>query len=457
MLALLAGMSGCGARGEAVERLDPAPLPSIILITLDTVRADHLHCYGYARATSTQIDAFADSATRYTQAMSTAPWTVPAHASMFTGMAPFRHGAHSFRIEELSENVYPLAEERLTLAEALAAEGYFTGAFVSNTAFLHPHWNLGQGFQTYKAERLRAEALNKLVFGYLDLVENDRFFLFINYMDAHRPYNAAPRPEVVDPPPPNDQGQLLNQLIAATMLNPSEPPPTELRQKVIDQYDTAIANLDTQVGALFDELRRRKLFDDCLIIVTSDHGEYFGEHALVEHSKDVYQPALHVPLIIKRPKQTQGAVDEAMISLMDLPFLIAREMPAGAREKLAARFPVQPGQHPIIAENYYARSHDVLNPNWGKRFDRVRAALLAWPYKVIWSSNGPAELYNLGNDPGELHDIAASRPDLTRRLVEQLVEYRTRGKAPMQRTVLPEASEDLREQLRSLGYAGEDQ
>jgi len=192
----------------APDRRADAP-PNVVLLVLDTVRSDHLGCYGYGRPTSPGIDAFARGATRYTRSLSAAPWTVPTHASLFTGKAPLAHGAHTIKIEARGHpDVRPLDDDALTLAEVFAAEGYDTAAFAANTAFLARQWKLDQGFQTYHLERVRADALNRSVFAWLDAHGDEPFFLFVNYIDAHRPYDTRPRRGFLDPPASQDPNLL---------------------------------------------------------------------------------------------------------------------------------------------------------------------------------------------------------------------------------------------------------
>ncbi|MCZ6816562.1 MAG: sulfatase, partial [Planctomycetota bacterium] len=284
-------------------------MPNVILITLDTLRADHLGCYGYDRPTSPRIDAFAETATLYRRGYATSPWTVPTHGSLFTGKFPYEHGAHSFKVDRPVMNVNRLPLEHLTLAEALKSEGYQTGAFIANNGYLTAGSQFNQGFDTYHVERVYADTLNERIFAWLDARRDKRFFIFINHIDTHRPYNTAPRPGITDRPVVRDQGQLLDRLYAAVMPG-TGPIPSDLVARVTDQYDTAVANVDAAIGSLLDKLESMGIYDRTLIVLTSDHGEYIGEHHLVEHSKDVYQEVLWVPLIVKGVGQTSGKAIE---------------------------------------------------------------------------------------------------------------------------------------------------
>jgi arylsulfatase A-like enzyme len=266
----------------------------VVLITLDSLAASHLGCYGYERDTSPYIDAFAAGATLYQRAFATAPWTLPTHASMMTGRFPFEHGAHTFKINDHVVREYPLDESFLTLAEALKQEGFETAAFTANTAYLDPRWNLSQGFDVYENKRLQGEHINQKIFDWLDSHRSDRFFLFINYMDTHGPYNTRKpreRPDFLDHVSTRKTDPMFDDL-TARLIEGDEPHPEAELRLLGDLYDIAIANVDEYLQALFDRLRDLGLYDELMIVVTSDHGEYFGEHGLVEHSKDDFREAL---------------------------------------------------------------------------------------------------------------------------------------------------------------------
>ncbi len=452
-----AGLLGCGDAGGAA---DTGPPPNVVLISLDTVRADHLSCYGYPRPTTPNLDALAAGATRYDPCQATAPWTVPAHASMFTGRFPFQHGAHSFRpVRRDRDNVHPLDRDQVTLAEALQNAGFRTAAFVTNNAYLDRRLQLDQGFQTYEVvdDPVRPApwtSVNPRALAFLEGPHPRPFFLFLNYMDAHRPYNVRPASDALPDAPADPERPLLTQLKHHVM-GGQQPFPTELREQVIAQYDMAIANLDVAVGQVVDRLRELGLYDDTVIVVTSDHGEYFGEHELVEHSKDVYQGALRVPLIVKGRRQAEGRVVTVPTSLVDVPGLVVNELPGSLRGRLEPLFPYGPGARPVLSENYFARLHDFFHETWGPRFDRVRRTLIDGRWKVIESSDGAHELYDLEADPDETTNLAEREPEVLARLLDELAAFRADAPAP---TRAPGASggrelteEDLR-QLQHLGY-----
>jgi len=427
--------------------------PSVILITLDALRADHLGCYDYPRPTSPYIDAFAQKSTLYTRAYSSSSWTVPTHASLFTGKFAFEHGAHGFRVDEPGTNVNPLSQDQLTLAEVFWKEHYSTGAFVANEAFLSPRWQLNQGFEVYKVSGVYGDELNRDIFRWLDAVARSKrpFFLFINYMDTHRPYNAT-RPAVfLKKAAVHDNGQLLDQLYEAVMPG-GQPFPARLAGAVIDQYDTAVANVDRSFEALVKRLEQLDLYENTVIVLTSDHGEFFGEHDLVEHSKDVYEEVLRVPLIVKTRGQSDGGVVEALTVSTDIPGLILSQFPGEKWGGYRDLFADVPGNHPVIAENYFARNKDLFHPVWGSRFDRIRTAFIEWPFKYIESTDGVNELYDLENDRAESKNLFQFRPELTGRMKTALEDfYASRERSTELIDQEPLTEEETR-RLKSLGY-----
>jgi len=438
LMAALLPVGGCSG--------DSSP-PNVILITFDTLRADHLGCYGYGRDTSPNIDSFAASSTLYSHSFASSPWTLPSHASIFTGLDPARHGARTFETETQGNNVNPLDDHYETLAEAFTADGYRAGAIVANDGYLDARWGVDQGFASYDVERMLAAGINAKVYDWLARNDQERFFLFINYMDTHRPYDTTPRPGFSSASLSPDSEVLLDRLIEQVMPGTGQVS-AALAQAVISQYDTAIANLDEEFGRLIAHLEARGLLDNTIVVVTSDHGEFFGEHHLVEHSKDVYQEVLQVPLVFRLPGQQQGDVKSETVSSTDLPGMI---LEACGLDAAAERFPHRPGNHPVVSSNWYTRSKDLYHPVWGHRFRRVRHVLFDWPNKYIESSDGSHELYDLTLDPVEkVNRVEASR-SLAAKMQAALAAAITAGE--VDESFSPEElDEATKRRLRSLGY-----
>ena len=341
---------------RALASLPPASpeAPNVVLLVLDTVRADHLSLYGYPRPTTPHLDAWKDRAARFAFARSAAPWTLPAHATMFTGRWP----------HELSVDYdRPLDATHPTLAAFLAGHGYQTGGFVGNTVYANSWFGIGRGFTRYEdayeneevspretlrsaaltrellplavnlglltsdgrwSPRKTAAAVNRDALDWLDhRGSTDRpFFLFLNYIDAHGPYTV-----------PDDFARQFSaatnpQLIQANRRAGNKSLPNaerydQLDQLGIDAYDDAIRYIDAQIGHLLAELDGRGLRQKTWVIVTADHGEHFGEHGLYIHGNSLYRPLIDVPLLVIPPDGVNVHRVADPVSLRDLPATVA--------------------------------------------------------------------------------------------------------------------------------------
>ena len=273
--ALLTGMlalAGCGGGGDIEVR---AP---VVLITMDTTRADHLPVYGYDKPTAPSLERLARDGLVFENFVTMSSWTLPTHASLFTGLFPATHTAHYNTMGNVTlsdglgeSEVFStfranrLPEAAVTLAEVLRAEGYRTLG-VGAGPWLKPVFGLGQGFDFFDTDfesksGRPAEEVNRLAFRELAKVGAEPFFLFLNYFDPHDPYDSSAE----------DFERFL------------DPEANPKRAETLAQYDAAIFHTDRHIGALFDELERRGLYDESWIVVTSDHGELFGEHQLEYH------------------------------------------------------------------------------------------------------------------------------------------------------------------------------
>jgi len=425
--------TGCGRGPEAP--------PTVILVSLDTVRADR-----WASAATPAFDRLAARADRYAAGLAAAPWTLPSHASMFTGLHPTEHGAVSFDVEVLEDNAHPLHPDHVTLAETLQSAGYRTAGFVANTVYLTARHGLDQGFDTWQVRRQRGDLVTRDALAWIDAQAGGDapLCVFLNYMDAHRPYNARATPDG------RQSVALLDELIERVMVRGERDTDAvaALRADLVACYDEALTNLDAALGALFDGLQQRGLLDGALVIVTSDHGEAFGEHGLVEHSKDVRECLLRVPFVVKNPRQRAGRDVAATASSVDVAGLVA-----GATDVGRGRFTRLPGNHAVLAENRYSRPQDLLR--FGARFRAVRRALYDGDLKLIVDSRGTVELYDVAADPGELTDLAATRAPDALRLAAALEAELARAPWPGPFLKPGALDETQRRELRALGYGGD--
>jgi arylsulfatase A-like enzyme len=372
---------------------------------LDAVRNDHLSCYGYERPTTSHIDALAQEGVLFESCAAPAPWTVPSHGSLFTGLYPTSHGAHA---EHLA-----LSPLNTTLAEVLRDAGYETGGFSANI-YLSPTLGFDQGFATYdvrlmddgRPKPVRAAAeMNALVLPWVEArARDDRpFFLFVNYMDAHAPYL---------PPPPYD-----------TLYG--DPMDREDERKIA-LYDGGIAYMDSEVGRLLDRLDELGLTDDTLIIVTADHGEFLGEHGLWDHKQHLYEEVLNVPLVMRYPPRLpRGQYVASLVQLTDvMPTVLTLagvEPPAAMQGRNLLpliRGEESPAAYTVAFAEFFRDEAHMRK--LGPAYDRRLKSLRVGDWKYIWSSTGTEELYNLHTDPGESHNLASTETTRTADMRDRL-------------------------------------
>lgn len=436
------------ARTAAIDA--PAAGPDIVVIVLDTVRADRMGVYGYDGRTTPAIDAWATEARVYDQMVSNGAWTLPSHASLFTGQPVIAHRACGTPLG--GPQASALAPGTPTVAGTLAAAGYRTVGIAANKAFLAPGWGLAQGFDVWLCGGLGADT-SELPYPTADRVtalakqalggrRDAPMFLFLNYMDAHAPW--VPRRGYVA------EGAELHrrslpygpgwEAARDRLLGEREADP-EVLASWSAAYDAELRFLDEHVGELLAALPSLGVGEEDYVFVLSDHGEYLGEHALVEHSKDVYEEVLRVPLLVKGPGYAAGR-DGAPIQTHDV---ASRILAAAGLPPLAAAERTEELQ---VSELYWTRHRELHKP-YGSRFDRVRRAYRLGPYKVILGSDGSREAYDLSVDPGEAKDVAeVGAPWLG--AVEEAAEAWLAGRAEGVVSD-PGGAEDV-EALRALGY-----
>lgn len=287
-------------------------LPNIILISIDTLRADHLSCYGYGRETSPCIDSLAESGIMFTHCQAQAPHTTPAHASMLTGLSVIAHGAGYYNGVD-----HGLDPDLPTIPSMLKGNGYVNLAMV-NSVVINPDYGFSRGFDYFSWDPNGQGRAGITVDEYLDWIDDNRgnpapVFAFLHFYDVHIPY---------DPPSPYDelftdngsQGVTgwVTDTLSGTLLNPDD------SDHLMNLYDGEIVWVDSQLKRLFDGLRERDLHERTIIILVSDHGEEFLEHGGWGHSHALWQEMLHVPLIISGPGIPRGVVDSLPCGQFDI-------------------------------------------------------------------------------------------------------------------------------------------
>jgi arylsulfatase A-like enzyme len=408
--------------------------PNVLFIVLDTVRAESLSLHGYHRDTSPNLADLAQRGVKFDDARTAAAWTLPSHASMFTGRWPHELSTCPDR---------PLDETYPTLAEFLRDHGYVTAGFAANTYFCSLWYGLGRGFLHYEDvaltpieiirssimgrylarkaspynrsrptayfERKDAMTINREALDWLANRPHGRpFFVFLNYYDAHDPYltpKRAPRHFGRTPERTQDLATLRDWLKAVK--TPLDPATLELAR---DGYDDCIAYLDNQLGRLFAELESRALLENTLVIITADHGELIGERGEFGHGQSLHHEVANVPLLLVAPRRApSGVTVPTPVSLRDLPATVvdllglAHESPfpgcSLARHWTPTPAPAAGSDELLLTEAADAMSTAPINAKSSR-------SLVEREKLYIRNKDGREELYDLATDPTESHDLA---------------------------------------------------
>ncbi|MSR61462.1 MAG: hypothetical protein EXS08_03295 [Planctomycetes bacterium] len=472
-LALLLALSpGCGKRVDG---------PNILLITLDTTRRDHLGMYGHKIPTSPNLDRLAQDSLVYTNAYAVSSWTMPTHASIFTGKFPSAHGANYdpqgplILGEEIGAQyggyrARPIAEDETTLAQILSENGYATAGIIAGP-WMKKRFRLNKGFEHYDDDGVTAlngrpaEDVTRAAIEYVDEHRDAGFFLFLNYYDPHSPWFTDPKLDAegkpTEPPKPLQD--------VRPVLPPGfDPSRMDYRTFANICYDAEIRHMDAEIGKLLDHLKLSGLYENTWIIVLADHGELIGEPVLGDpkaevdqglwgHGDSLSEPEIHIPFFVKEPgANARKGQDATFVQQVDvLPTILERlgiELPPHVQGRPFGQ------HHPVVAELYKLPMMSVgseKNPkDWRNRGDwRV---LLEDQHKFGWSSNGTHYLIDLAKDPGELTNLYGAQPERAKHMLDELEGYRKLWPKPGDVGIVEPLSDDEKEALRSLGYTGDD-
>lgn len=399
---------------------------NVLLIVMDTVRADHVSALGYRRRTTPNLDGLATQGVLFENAFSTSSWTLPAHASLLTGRFPFEHGAEV----KMYDGRYP------TLPEVFEERGYRTGAFSANTYYFAGQNGFSPGFQRFDGTFTNlADAVTRTLYGrylmmlyermgrpdlpgrkpaalvnahFLDWLQQDSsrpFFAVLNYFDAHDPYlppgpfrgRFAGRPDV---------GGVLNGWASREALER----PSDVRDES-DAYDGGIAYEDDRIGDLLAGLEKRGLAQDTLLVVVSDHGEFFGEHGLYLHKNALYLQGIHVPLLLVWPGHLPPGVRVAApVSIANVAATILNLLPGTGRMEFPG-----PSLAPLWSGSGTADDGELIlselvaniPPPSGGEPPRTESLLNTRWHFIYTRGEGP-QLYEWKEDPGENHNLAGT-------------------------------------------------
>lgn len=384
--------------------------PNIVLISIDSLRADHLAYYGHSRDTGPAIDRIGTRGVAFANAVAQAPWTLPSHVSLLTSLYPRTH-----QVNDPSQRLAPGTD---TLAAVLKSAGYATHAIVSGP-FMQARFGLDQGFDTYDDSRAQgshrkshgAITSPEITAGAVRLLESVQrpYFLFLHYWDVHYDYiPPAPFDTKFDP---DYAGAISSADFMRSPAIHADMNPRDL-EHLLALYDGEIAWVNSQIRGLLRELKQRSDFDDTIIVVTADHGDEFFEHGEKGHQHSLYQELLHVPLFMRIPGVERGTTVSQRVQLIDvMPTLLdAAGMPAPHTLQGRSLLPLVQGR---------PRSNSLCfaETTKARKTREVKLRSRAWcvydgPFKLILYDRNryPLELYNLVEDPGEQTNLIGVAP-----------------------------------------------
>ncbi len=423
------------------------PRPNIILISIDSLRADRLGTYGHDRDTSPNLDRLAAESVVFENAFSTTSWTLPSHASMLTGLYPEVHG--------VVQGKQRLSERAFLVSEALQELGYQTLAVVAGP-YLRSKFGFNQGWDDYDDYTIKirgkrattggpvAPKQHRRILDMLDEREDRPFFLFLHYWDVHYDY--------IPPEPwrsrfdPDYAGDLDASFFTKNESIHPEMDPRDL-QHLLALYDGEVAFTDHYLGLLFDELRQRDLYDDSVIVVTSDHGDEFFEHGHKGHRANLFNSTLKIPLILKLPEARWGGRREARpTSLVDIPPTLFDLLDSDLLGRVNGKSLVR-----LIDDDSGAESRIVFAD-----LSDEQKSMISGSWKILTGRTGSSdsELYDLATDPQErenvISDNRAKGEDMLDALNIWLSVARRQARELGRESI--ELDDETREVLESLGY-----
>ncbi len=435
--------------------------PNLLYVVVDTVRADHLGCYGHDRDTSPRLDALAESGLRYEAPVSAAPWTWPATASLLTGLPPLTHGVI------FADSCF-LPSDAETIAEKLQDDGVTTFAVSANSLVCRPQ-NFDQGFEFFEEafHDLAGDVTDRFL-SWLDDHGDHRFFAYLHYYDPHYPYDPPDGFRYVDaargaPVPPAEHASYdaMRKMEDGGVRGYLEH--EDRADAIRELYDGEIRYFDEHFGRMLDDLERRGLLENTIVVVTSDHGEEFFDHGRVGHSIQLHDELLVVPLILWYPPRIPNGVVKAQVATEWLPATLLDLMGVRPPGVLRERLPLTPD--PASESPAFATTERWRDPQQATRHRQAsirtsRWKLISVPEPRTVREGGesrtivePDRLFDLVADPSEQRDVAAANRDIVEELRAKLDTWLERTLSnSLKRGVGEVADESAIERLRRLGY-----
>ena len=444
-------------------RKEPRP-PNIIVVLVDTLRADYLGTYGFEGTVSPNLDLLATESVVFENCIAQSPWTKPSVASLFTSLYPQVHGLTNhegkyWSAKTSERRIGILPDGAVTLAEELSAAGYVTAGFVSNP-WVKSEYGFAQGFDRYDESATvawdHADSLIREAIEWIESLPGDRpFFVYLHFMDVHAPYDApqADYEALIDSASLGPRRELAERMLPDRKWQNIERRPgwasDEMRATLEywqARYASGVRALDRRMGELLEFLRVEQLLDPTVLVVTSDHGEELFEHGGWSHGQNLYEHQLRVPLLIRRPAAAEGGTRvKRIVELIDLMPTLLDSAGAAPPERAQGRLlfgQEEAGlEEPAAFAGATQRSPGLF-------------AVRTLRYKLLHNIDSDwTRLFDLQEDPGEHRNIARREPETTERLkkllTKHLADSLTGGTLD---TVTTEMPEELQERLKALGY-----
>jgi arylsulfatase A-like enzyme len=427
LFALLCATSACNGARPSPPTTSRA---NVILISVDTLRADRLGSYGYDRPTSPAIDRLASRGVRFANAIAESSWTLPSHMSLMTGLHPTTHGLTAYKGQALSEQT-PL------LAQVVRTAGYRCFAFTGG-GFVSDTWGFGRGFEQYEEDlgkpldAVLASAKERIA----AVPPDARYFLFLHTYAVHSPYDPPERYALMFRT--RSEGDYLSTKLQPDMLNRMKLTSGQV-QFVSDQYDADIRAADDHLGDFFSWLEQRDAFRDTIVILLSDHGEELGEHGLIGHGSTLYIEVLRIPLILVAPGITPRVVREP-VGLMDV-------MPT-VLDMLGVASPPMEGRSlaPLLRAE---ATGDEERPRFSELTGKLRS-VVSGTYHLISDPNGASrQLFDLRRDPMERQSLPMTGEG---EKLDKVLRAHLADLAPPKAPGRAVISAAVQERLRALGF-----
>ena len=423
----------------------------VILISVDTLRADHLASYGYSRPTGPNLDRLADESAVFERAFSQSPNTIISHATMLTSLHPIVHGVTP---------EYKLGPSLTTLAEYFKKAGYKTGGFTTHKDWLCERMGFAQGFDAFYSEYVNAYTVNQQVFNFLRENQDEEFFLFIHYYDVHSDFTDLPYQTHTDydnafcKDYKGDFTGCGNGVCASEYLKELNKAGTPLLnqdlQYIIDLYDGGILYTDHHVGQLLEKLKELEIYDETMIVVTADHGEEFREHGHFLHEQ-LYDETMHVPLIIKFPFQKTIGHYPQIAGVIDImpTILDTSGIPHQGLQGISL-LPILKG-----TESHGHPAFSTLKETGSYKADYISVRNGAYSF-FTWDRFAQSDLFNLKTDPEETADLSAQDTGIAGAMLKLArqyyqLNYKARNRLKNKRTKVTQSAEATK-RLKSLGY-----